>query len=100
MASAERQVGLLARRDRDGARGNHVVRVTLELPLRCGDGTNFDVGAQPVQTILVQADVALCGDDAGEDRLDQGGGGQPVRTVLWVEFSSWETWGTRLGTTC
>ena len=48
--------------------GNHVVRVTLELPLRCGDGTNFDVGAQPVQTILVQADVALCGDDAGEDR--------------------------------
>ena len=48
--------------------GNHVVRVTLELPLQCGDGTNFDVGAQPVQTILVQADVALCGDDAGEDR--------------------------------
>ena len=48
--------------------GNHLVRVTLELPLQCGDGTNFDVGAQPVQTILVQADVALCGDDAGEDR--------------------------------
>ena len=53
-----------------GTAGNHVVRMTLELPLQClvFDGTNFDVLDQPVQTILVQADVALCGDDAGEDR--------------------------------
>ena len=50
--------------------GNHVVRMTLELPLQClvFEGTNFDVLDQPVQIILVQADVALCGDDAGEDR--------------------------------
>ena len=48
--------------------GNHVVRVTLELPLICVDGRNFNVDARPEQTILVQADVALCGEDAGEDR--------------------------------
>ena len=48
--------------------GNHVVRMTLELPLQClvFEGTNFDVLDQPVQIILVQADVALC--DGREDR--------------------------------
>ena len=49
--------------------GNHVARVTLELPLQCYD-ENQAVPLEdiPDQTILVQGDVALCGDDAGEDQ--------------------------------
>ena len=49
--------------------GNHVARVTLELPLQCYD-ENQAVPLEdiPEQTILVQGDVALCGDDAGEDQ--------------------------------
>ena len=48
--------------------GNHVVRVTLELPLYCDPDQTIPFEDNPEQTILVQADVALCGDDAGEDR--------------------------------
>ena len=43
--------------------GNHVVRVTLELPLYCDPDQTIPFEDNPEQTILVQADVALCGDE-------------------------------------
>mmetsp|Transcript_4314 Transcript_4314/g.11080 ORF Transcript_4314/g.11080 Transcript_4314/m.11080 type:complete len:124 (+) Transcript_4314:3-374(+) len=64
---------------------NHVVRVTLELPLRCWDAeqgnTVLDEGMIeeiPVQTILVEGDVALCPPgEAGEDMRSYRQGGDP-----------------------
>ena len=43
--------------------GNHVVRVTLDLPLYCDPDQTIPFEDNPEQTILVQADVALCGDE-------------------------------------
>ena len=44
-------------------KGNYVVRVTLELPLYCDPDQTIPFEDNPEQTILVQADVALCGDE-------------------------------------
>merc|ERR1712176_269733 len=50
--------------------GNHAVRVTLELPLKCADvnGPSMALDDIPEQTILVSGEVAFCGEDAGEDQ--------------------------------
>ena len=44
-------------------KGNQVVRMTLELQLYCDPDRTTPLEVNPEQTILVQADVALCGDE-------------------------------------
>ncbi|QDZ21904.1 hypothetical protein A3770_06p44220 [Chloropicon primus] len=50
--------------------GNHAVRVTLELPLKCADvnGPTMALADIPEETIVISGEVAFCGEDAGEDQ--------------------------------